>query len=249
MTTNPRSGPQTHDGVCVQGDGSRQRPASPLRGVLVMRDESVPPPTVDGELARAIAGADRLGGPLQAGEIPVVVPAEVLGEIETLTIQAGGLETGGALVGHLVRDTCSGGVYVDINGALPARHTEASAVHLAFTADTWQDLRERLAARNRHELLVGWFHSHPLATWLAVGTGADRQPEGEPEAIAAALADCFSDDDQILHQAVFGAAHHAAIVATTLTTGMVAFSAWGWRGGFIQPKGLFVSPCRRREPA
>jgi len=72
---------------------------------------------------------------------------------ETPTVEVGGLLLGEVYQQgkhHLVR----------VTHALPAQHTEAGAIAVTFTSNTWLDL---IASRARYpdNMTVGWYHSHP----------------------------------------------------------------------------------------
>jgi proteasome lid subunit RPN8/RPN11 len=170
-----------------------------------------------------------------AGEIPVFAPAGVLDEIAALTRRASPLETGGALVGHLHRDPGAHVVFTRITAQVPARHTQASAVRLAFTSDTWHDLRQALHARGNGELMLGWWHSHPVHEWR-------RQnwcPEAQRDRCAVAV-DLFSEHDRAVHRTVFPGAHSIAVVASHVSAADVRFSAYGWSLGMLVSRGLCV---------
>lgn len=68
------------------------------------------------------------------------------------------VEVGGLLLGEVYQQGTR--YLVQVTHALPARHTEARAVAVTFTSDTWLDL---IASRARYpdNMTVGWYHSHP----------------------------------------------------------------------------------------
>jgi hypothetical protein len=202
---------------------------------LVVRDMEDAAPVQEAALAEAVAGAAPIGEPIP-GEIPVVAAPRVLDEIVGLTHAAGAVETGGALVGHLFRDTPMREVFVCITAQVPARHTEATAMRLAFTPDTWRDLQRDTDARAMGERLVGWWHSHPVADWNAGSSG-----EGSADDETLALGDCFSEHDSALHRTVFPGAHCIALVANRLAADTVKFSIFGWHQAVLRRRGLFVA--------
>lgn len=173
-------------------------------------------------------------------EVPVFAPGLVLDEIAALTKQASPLETGGALVGHLHRDAGAGAVFARILAQLPARHTQASEVRLAFTSDTWHDLRRELDARGEGELMLGWWHSHPVREWYR----GEECPEREHEPCALG-ADCFSEHDRAVHRTVFPGAHAVALVANDVSVADVRFAVYGWSRGMLVPRGLHVDGQRQ----
>ena len=215
-------------------DPDGRPPESRLRLVVRDVDEANAPVVREAARADAVAGASRLGEPL-AGEIPVIAAPRVLDEIVALTQAAGAVETGGALVGHLFRDASMCEVFVRITAQVPARHTEATTVRLAFTADTWRDIQRDTDARGNGERLVGWWHSHPVADWEGDTPGGSGD-DGE----AAALRDCFSEHDSALHRTVFPGSHCIALVANRLAANVVKFSVFGWHDAVLRRRGLLV---------
>jgi hypothetical protein len=159
----------------------------------------------------------------------------VLDEITALTKQAAPLETGGALVGHLHRDAAARQVFTRVTAQLPAKHTEASAVRLMFTADTWASLRLEIGARRCDELMVGWWHSHPVQEWCRL----NQCPEREHDACALAK-NIFSEHDRAVHRTVFTGAHTVALVANDVSPAAVRFSVYGWSLGMLQARSVFV---------
>ena len=72
---------------------------------------------------------------------------------ETPTVEVGGL-----LLGDVYQQRKS--YLVNITNALPAQHTEAGALDVTFTIETWLEL---IASRSHYpdNMTVGWYHSHP----------------------------------------------------------------------------------------
>ena len=168
-------------------------------------------------------------------EVPAFAPRRVLDEITTLTRQACPLETGGALIGHLDRDPEAPTVFAVVTAQVPACHTQASAVRLAFTSDTWSDMRRTLEERAQHEVMLGWWHSHPIREWCrqkdCAETHHDQCLLGQ---------DCFSEHDRAVHRTVFPGAHCVALVANDVSEADVRFSVYGWSLGMLRPRALFV---------
>lgn len=69
-------------------------------------------------------------------------------------------EVGGMLVGE-ARQTPEGGLYVVVEGHLPARLVRHGPAHLTFTSDTQIDLLDRLEEIFPTKQIVGWYHTHP----------------------------------------------------------------------------------------
>lgn len=68
-------------------------------------------------------------------------------------------EVGGMLVGRAYK--FEGKIYVEVNGSLPARMTQSSAVHVTFSAQTWIEAQRELKEQFPDAQIVGWYHTHP----------------------------------------------------------------------------------------
>lgn len=183
-----------------------------------------------------------------AGEhdFEVYLPAEVLEEANALTAGAGEVETGGILIGHLVREPlapgrdsrpsniASGDIGVAITALIPARHTLGSSAKLTFTSDTWTDVRRTIELRRRDEMALGWFHSHPHFVWCR-----ERGCSLEEQRRCASARGFFSADDGALHRTMFPRAFTVALVMTQSVQGILP-RLFGWRGGLLEPRGYRV---------
>jgi len=73
-------------------------------------------------------------------------------------------EQGGLLLGYSVKPEGEGPPTVVIVGSFPAKHTEASAVRVAFlkeTWDHWDEVQKTISDAGVQLERVGWYHSHP----------------------------------------------------------------------------------------
>lgn len=200
-----------------------------------------------------------LTGAAEADDVPVFVPQTVLDEAARLAREAGSSETGGVLVGNVHRDSGGTDLFVRVSAQLAARHTEASATRLTFTSETWTDMRAALALRRREEVMVGWWHSHPVRHWC-------KDCPVERQRVCGLVRNFFSDHDRALHRAVFSAAYCVALVVND-GAGEPTFSLFGWRRGLIELRAFGVTgasgraeagasqrvqtecdPCSQREP-
>lgn len=158
-------------------------------------------------------------------ELPVFVPRIVLDQATEQTEREPGRETGGVLIGHLRREGESSRLFVEVTAQIPARHTEATSSKLTFTAETWSDVQAALTLRGQEEIMVGWWHSHPVREWCK-----DCAPEKRAQC---ALAQGFlSEDDRLLHRTVFPRAYSVALVVNDVESGPT-FSLFGWSRGLI----------------
>jgi hypothetical protein len=205
-----------------------------------------------GSLAALESGVTARDTQSPAADPPVFVPGEVLDQALALTRAADGRETGGILVGHLHRDPRDHTVFLAVTAQIPARHTEADAHKLSFTAATWTEVRTVLDLRGKDELMLGWWHSHPVREWCK------QCPEERQRACS--LAQGFlSDHDRLLHRTVFPRAFTVALVVNDVAFAEPTVSAFGWRHGVLEPRGFHtvgpgsaapaISPASREEPA
>jgi proteasome lid subunit RPN8/RPN11 len=172
-------------------------------------------------------------GTIDAGDVPVFVPTRVLEEATSLSRDAGMKETGGILIGHLYRDAGLPEIFAGVTAQIHARHTEADLTKLTFTAQTWTEVQAAIDLRHKNEIMLGWWHSHPVREWCK-----DCAPERQK--VCAMATDFFSSHDQALHRTVFPSAYSIALVANDLVSD-VTFSAFGWREGLIESRGFYIN--------
>jgi proteasome lid subunit RPN8/RPN11 len=71
------------------------------------------------------------------------------------------VEVGGLLAGQACLDPQSGLPFLIIIGAISARFTHQSSVHLTFTQNSLVDLYARMEEQYPGRQIVGWYHTHP----------------------------------------------------------------------------------------
>lgn len=179
--------------------------------------------------------------PVHADDIPVVIPRRVLDETVELSQQAGALETGGILVGHLHRDPVADDMFVEVTAQLPARHVQADAQSLTFTAETWTDAQGVLDLRHRQELFVGWWHSHPVHEWC-------KNCPPDNQRLCRLGRDFLSTHDRQLHRIVFPRAYSIALVVNDTRYQGVTHSLFTWRCGRLESR-TFDTPSDKAAPA
>ena len=169
-----------------------------------------------------------------ADDMPVFIPQQVFDDAVASTRGTVGRETGGFLVGHLCRDPESGDLFARMTAQLPARHTVPTETRLTFTPETWSDMHDGLALRGDDELLLGWWHSHPVRAWCA-NCPTERQ------AVCHLARDFFSRHDRALHRTVFPRAYSVALVINDVAfQDAPTLSLFGWKHGVIDPRGFSV---------
>jgi proteasome lid subunit RPN8/RPN11 len=165
--------------------------------------------------------------------MPVFLPSHVLEETEELASRAGENETGGILIGHLCRDAERRLLFVEVTAQVSARHVRADSESLTFTAQTWTDVRAVLELRRSAELMVGWWHSHPVRLWCA------KCPI-ERQKICRLSRDFLSEQDRRLHRTIFPRAYSVALVINDTAFGPMTHSLFSWDRGRIVSRPFHV---------
>jgi hypothetical protein len=104
---------------------------------------------------------------------------------------------------------------------------DATAQRLTFTSDTWTDFRRALELRRRDEIMLGWWHSHPVREWC-------RKCPIERQRDCAMRGDFLSEDDRLLHRTIFPRAWGLALVVNDVSFSDPTHSLFGWRLGVIE---------------
>jgi hypothetical protein len=205
--------------------------------------EDVTPPLAIGEgLLEDFERGALQQGQHEADDFPVFVPERILSEAAALSRLAEAKETGGILIGHLRRDSSNGReLFAEVTAQIPAQHTVAELARLTFTSETWTDVRAALELRQREELMLGWWHSHPAREWC-------RECSPEKQKVCAMAKDFFSEHDHALHRTIFPKAYSIALVVNDVAFEEPGFSLFGWRRGLLVPRSFFVTN-RRSETA
>jgi proteasome lid subunit RPN8/RPN11 len=175
-------------------------------------------------------------GAVSGSDIPAFVPQRVLDEAAAASGEAGAKETGGILIGHLHCDAMIPETFVEVTAQIHARHTEADSTKLTFTAETWTEVQAAIDLRRKGEIMLGWWHSHPVREWC-------KDCATERQQVCKMASDFFSAHDQALHRTVFPRAYSIALVANVTNFGL-SFSGFGWREGLLEPRGFHITEAR-----
>jgi hypothetical protein len=213
-------------------DNGRSTPPSQLR----FESEEVEPDIRyhATSLTKSMTGAF-LEGAVDVCDMPIFIPRQILDEAEAITLSSQGTETGGILIGHLHRDEGLPEVFAEITAQIPARASGGRA-KLSFNADTWMAVRAAVEIRSKHELYLGFWHSHPVSEWCKNNDCSIEKQLNCPLARG-----FFSQDDQALLRTVFPRAYSVGLVCSDLPLGRPAFSLFGWRRGMIESRGFHIT--------
>jgi proteasome lid subunit RPN8/RPN11 len=211
-----------------------EQPARPgLR--FTLESESVAVPIRPGSLSGY--GPREAWDDPQPGEMPVLIPRRVIDEAVEEAERAPEREVGGALLGHLRRDTASGEIFVEVTCQVPAEETTATEVSVTFTPETWARVREVIEVRGAGEIFVGWVHSHPF------GLCDECPAKPPPECVGKVL--FFSEDDEFLMELSFPRPFMVGLLSAReprlrAALGHAPVRLFGWRDGEIVPRGFEV---------
>ncbi len=174
-------------------------------------------------------------GDSDAELMPVFIPSRVLDETAVLTRKVDEVETGGFLIGHLHRDLNVPEFFLEVTAQIPAVHAIGELARLRFTPKTWSAAQAAISLRRKEELLLGWWHSHPVRHWEC------RNCPPEKQRTCALTHDFFSEHDRAVHRAVFSRAWSVALVVNNTPYGGPSTSVFGWKHGAIEPRGFYVT--------
>lgn len=215
--------------VAPQAAEPRRAPrffAVPLAAPLTLRETSLEP------LLQVSATRDEQ----RTDDMAAFVADQVLAETTDLTRRSGDNETGGILVGHLCRDTERQSLFVVVSAQIPATRTNAGSTSLTFTSETWADVRAALDLRRSGEIMLGWWHSHPVRSWCASCPDDKRRS-------CSALSCFFSSQDEVLHRTVFPKAFSLALVVSEIAEDDRRIALFGWRRGRVEQRGFHIKPA------
>ena len=159
------------------------------------------------------------------------VPSTKLSAVIRACQKAEGRETGGILIGHLRRDASGPEAFVEVTAQIHARDAKGTSDRLTFTPEAWTSVASALELRARDEIMVGWWHSHPIHEWC-------KDCSHESRRTCPMARDFFSAHDRALHRTVFPRAYSVALVVNDTGDGRLTLSAFGWRDGQIQVRGF-----------
>ncbi len=182
-------------------------------------------------------------GIVDAEDMPVFIPQQVLDEAQAATITARGIEIGGILIGHLKYDKNLPEIFAEITAQIPTRGS-GKATKLTFDAETWTAVRAAMDIRNKKEIYLGFWHSHPLREWCKSSDCSIEKLQCCPLAKG-----FFSQEDQTLLRTVFPRAYSMGLVCNDAPLGQFTFSLFGWRRGMIESRGFYIPTTKATNRA
>ena len=142
-------------------------------------------------------------------------------------------ERAGFLTGKLCRDPESKYVYLICSGHITMREIEndmdimknSSMTHFQFNPEYFIKASRMLAGRQNHDIIVGWYHSHP---WYF---------DKEKKSVMEKSSLFFSPDDLQVHESAFSAPYHVGVVIGKNSgyKSKPGTKMFGWRHGKVEP--------------
>ncbi len=221
----------------------RARPSKTSTAAFRMEEVSPSLPLKQACMADFGRRSVRFGQLDHSGNVPVFVHQRVLDETAALARQAGALETGGILIGHLHQDADLPELFVEVSAQIPARHTHSELMRLTFTPDTWSDVSATIQRRDKQEIMLGWWHSHSY-----LKQDADAQAD-EPDVGAAGASAGYdeavflSEEDLSLHRTCFPRAYSLALLLAEGRATGLTWALYGWHAGVIVPRDFQILPA------
>jgi hypothetical protein len=153
----------------------------------------------------------------------VFIADDVVEEIIAHTLQAGGMEQAGVLIGHLCRDVQLGKVYALVTAHVPVKEgVVAGRDSFQFTPESFLAVKGLVELRQSDEIILGWQHNHH---WCPT---CPYNPSGRTI--------FFSLADGNVHASAFSQLFQVAIVAgrdLDLDANRPALRMFGWKDAGI----------------
>jgi len=207
-------------------------PAARATPLFSATPKEMPLPIKAASLDRLMSGALLLGTE-NARDIPVFFHWPVLEEAIVLTRQAGSMETGGILIGHVCRDQSPPELFLEITAMIPAK-AKGELTRLSFTPDTWTHAQTAVERRGRDEVWLGWFHSHSFYR------ENQEKAEARDPAARRIATPFFSEDDCKVQRVCFPRAYTVALLVTDSPQSGLSWTTFGWRSGEVAHRGFHV---------
>ncbi len=180
--------------------------------------------------------------------IPIFIDDEVWQEGRDLSRRGGDLESAAIWVGRLLRDTATPELFMVVEACIAAAHATERKYSVAFSGDTWGNVRDLLDQRRRrlnrpHERMLGCIHGHNFTP--------DADEDGRPVCAACdRLATCPNSTavasvlDFDWHRTVFPAAPWSTLGVWGFTArGEEVWQVYGLANGVLRPRTIrAISP-------
>jgi hypothetical protein len=166
---------------------------------------------------------------------PVFIPHYVIDEAVAIHRQVSTAETGGVLLGQVCRDPVNRRqLFVEVTAQIPARRAIQASMQLTLTPQVWADVRAAIRLRNRGELWVGYWHTHP--DWCQINSC----PLEKRRACALGQ-EFFSEQDVQVLRSVFSPAYCVGLVISENSMTGLSWPLFGWWEGTVKKRGYYLT--------
>jgi proteasome lid subunit RPN8/RPN11 len=175
----------------------------------------------------------------------VFLPEHIVQEMIDDSMKNHVKEVAGFLLGHLYQDPDSDRLFVVCNAQLLANGVDldlektqsSSLTHFQFSPETFLKAEAMLRLRNKKEILIGWWHSHP---WIFSCEKCKKEDSCDCSSLF------FSNDDVAVMEAAFSLPYQIAIVigGTSENPQKAVAQMYGWKDGLIISRDFETIPYK-----
>jgi hypothetical protein len=171
-------------------------------------------------------------------DFPVFITEGALSEAVQMSKASGYKESGGVLSGYLCRDHHGdhlSNLFAVITSQIhaPVEQEDAGQTSIRFTPRTWSYLRAALRDRNKGELILSWYHSHPFLKSIC-GNVTECKDANCTRSVF------FSAADVQFHRIAFSSAYSTALVIGDAPCSGISYGLFGWRKGMVVKRDFYI---------
>ena len=177
-------------------------------------------------------------GSMTGIDFPVFITEGAISEAVQVSKDSGNNESGGILAGYLCREShndYASDLFAVITAQIhaPVENEDARQTSIRFTPRTWSYLREALRDRNKGEMILSWYHSHPFLKSIC-GHVTECKDASCTRSVF------FSHADIQFHRIAFSSAYNTALVIGDAPCSGVSYGLYGWRRGMVVKRDFYI---------
>ena len=182
--------------------------------------------------------SDARPGSMTGIDFPVFITEGVISEAVQVSKDSGNNESGGILAGYLCRESHNdhaSDLFAVITAQIhaPVENEDARQTSIRFTPQTWSYLREALRDRNKGEMILSWYHSHPFLKNICGHVTECKDASCNRSVF-------FSAADVQFHRIAFSSAYNTALVIGDAPCSGVSYGLYGWRRGMVVKRDFYI---------
>jgi proteasome lid subunit RPN8/RPN11 len=171
-------------------------------------------------------------------DFPVFITEEAIDRAVQVSKASGKTESGGILAGYLCRDSHAdqaSDIFAVITEQIhaPVESENARETSIRFTPATWSHLRGALRDRNKGEMILSWYHSHPFLKSICGNVTECKDATCSRSVF-------FSSADIQFHRIAFSSAWSTALVIGDAPCSGFNYGLYGWRRGMVVKRDFYI---------